>query len=89
MAAPVGNVARQDADLECQRAQHLRTVDRSALGQQIDDTQIDEREYSAEDERDDDDRQDHWQDDLVVASPEPGAVDRRRIEHVLRQVIGT
>ena len=63
----MGDVTRQDARLEGQRPQYVRAVDGTALGEQIDDAEISERKYDAENQPDDDDRYDHRQNDLVVA----------------------
>src|SRR5262249_11086400 len=79
----VSDIAREDANLERQRAEYLRAVHRSALCQQIDDAEIREGEYGAKDQSDHDDRSDDWQDDLIVAPPEACTVDRGGIEHVL------
>ena len=55
----------------------------TAHGHQKDDGQIGEREHDAENQADGHDRQNHRHDDLVVAPPETGAVDGRRVEYVL------
>src|SRR6185312_10709033 len=80
----VRHVAGVDADLEAEIAQDLGRVDWAALGQEIDDTEIGEGEDRAENQSDDDNRRDHRQDDLVVAAPEPGAVDDGGVDDVLR-----
>src|SRR5262245_25961185 len=78
----VRNVARQNAYLKRQRAEHLRAVHWSSLRQQIDDAEIREGEYGAENQSDHNDRGDDWQDDLIVAPPESRAVDRGGIEYI-------
>ena len=54
------------------------------MGQQEDNGKIGEREHDAEDQADGHDRQDHRQNNLVVATPEARAVDRGGIDNVLR-----
>src|SRR5262249_4427015 len=62
----------------------MRTVDGTALGEQIDDAEISECELVAKAPRDQVDRRDDRQDYLVIPPPEARAVDGCRIEHVLR-----
>jgi hypothetical protein len=78
----MSNVTRKDADLECERAEHLRAVHRAALGQQVDDAEIGEGEDRAKDHGDQNNGHDDWQDDLIVAPPEARTVNGSSIEHV-------
>src|SRR5262249_14200895 len=80
----VGDVPRQYADLESERSEDLRVVDRATFGQEVDYAQVGEGEHSAEDQRDHHDRRDDGQDDLVIPPPEARAVDGCGVEHVLR-----
>src|SRR5690349_9085984 len=66
------HVARDDAGLKTRKAQDRGCTDWTAHGQQEDNGKIGEREHDAEDQADGYDRQDHRQDDLVVAAPEAG-----------------
>jgi len=80
----VRHVSRDDAGLEAGEAEHRGGADRAAVRHQEYDRQVGEGEHDAEHQADGHDRQDHRQDDLVVAPPEAGAVDGRRVDHVLR-----
>jgi len=66
----VGDVPRQYADLEGERSEDLRGVDRATFGQEVDHAQVGEGEHGAEDQRDHHDRRDDGQDDLVIPPPE-------------------
>src|SRR6202051_2526609 len=80
----MGHVAGNDADLKTLKAQHRGCAHRTAHGHQKDDGKIGKRKHDTENQADGHDRQDYRHDDLVVAAPETGAVDRRRVDHVLR-----
>src|SRR5205823_5202212 len=80
----VGDVARQDTDLEGQRSQYVRAVDGTSLGEEIDDAEIGKCEHGAKDHGDHDDRRDDGENDLVVAPPEAGAINGCGVEHVVR-----
>src|SRR6185437_14319695 len=78
------HIAGKDTDLEAFEAEDGSGVDRTAIGQQKNDREVRKREYDAEDQAHGDDREDHRKDDLIVAAPETGAIDRRRVDDVLR-----
>src|SRR5271155_5971161 len=61
----VRDIAGEDADLKTLEAEHRGSVDRAAIGQQIDDAQIGKGKGDSKNQADDDDRRDHRYDDLV------------------------
>ena len=84
MAAPCDTSPETMPTWKPCKAQHRGCAHRTAHGHQKDDGKIGKRKHDAENQADGHDRQDHRHDDLVVAAPEAGAVDRGRVDHVLR-----
>src|SRR5947207_1263366 len=78
------HVAGNDAGLKTRKSQDRGCSYWTAHSQQKDNGKIGEREHDAEDQADGHDWQDHRQDNLVVATPEAGAIDRGGIDNVLR-----
>src|SRR5215475_14634008 len=77
-------IAGEDADLEALEAEHRGCIDWTAVRQKEDDRQVGERENDPENQPDGHDRQDHRQDDLVVAAPETRTVNGSGVNHILR-----